>query len=95
LLPRGHKRGIPFAFDLTNSKIRALHERLAALKRSTVTAIDDRRTGQGARLQFLNSSLLENRETHDLEMLLTLYGQDPDPAKAQSADGCKYVLRLK
>lgn len=64
-----------------------------ALKRSTVTAIDDRKPGQGPQVQFSNFSLLEDREKHLLEIYLTTYGQDP--AQTFSADCYKYILTLK
>jgi hypothetical protein len=73
--------------------IAEVDEKIPALKRSTVTAIDDRRPGQGANLQFSNFSLLENRETHDLEMLLTIYSEDPSDWR--NADCYKYTLRLR
>jgi hypothetical protein len=69
-------------------------EKLAALKRTTITAIDDRHS-QSAKLQFSNFTLLENRESHELELLLTMYGEDPDPAKSQNANAYKYRLTLK
>ncbi len=66
----------------------------AALKKQTVTAIDDRRTGQPAEIQFSNFSLLEDRETHQLELHLTTYGQEPDPADWATADNYKYFLKF-
>jgi hypothetical protein len=73
--------------------IAEVDENKAALKRSTVTAIDDRKPGQSNRLQFSNFSLLENRETHQLEMLLTIYSEDPSDWR--NADCYKYTLTLK
>ena len=73
--------------------IAEVDEKTAALKRSTVTAIDDRKPGQSNRLQFSNFSLLENRETHELEMLLTIYSEDPSDWR--NADCYKYTLTLK
>ena len=72
--------------------IAEVDEKIPALKRSTVTAIDDRQPGQSPKLQFSNFSLLEDRETHNLELLLTTYGQDP--ANVRNADCYKYTLRL-
>jgi len=57
------------------------------------TAIDDRRPGQGD-IQFSNFSLLKNRETHDLELRLTTYGQEPQPADWAAADNYKYTLTI-
>ena len=66
---------------------------VTALRKSTVTAIDDRRPEQG-NIQFSNFSLLENRETHTLELYLTTYGQEPDPNDWATADNYRYTLRL-
>jgi hypothetical protein len=73
--------------------IAEVDEERAALKRETVTAIDDRQPGQGD-IQFSNFSLLEDRETHQLELILTTYGQEPDPADWASADCYRYRLTL-
>ena len=73
--------------------IAEVDEKIPALKRSTVTAIDDRKPGESEKLQFSNFSLLENRETHELEMLLTTYSQDPPDWR--NADCYKYILKLK
>ncbi|MFO0889045.1 MAG: exo-alpha-sialidase [Isosphaeraceae bacterium] len=73
--------------------IAEVDEQRAAPRRSTVTAIDDREEGQGD-IQFSNFSLLEDRETHRLELLLTTYGQEPDPANWATADCYRYRLSL-
>lgn len=73
--------------------IAEVDEERAALRRSTVTVIDDRQPGQGD-IQFSNFSLLEDRETHQLELYLTTYGQEPDPKDWASADCYKYTLTL-
>jgi hypothetical protein len=73
--------------------IAEVDETKAALKRSTVTAIDDRQPGQGERFQLSNFSLLEDRETHNLELFLTTYSQDPSDWR--NADAYKYTLKLK
>lgn len=73
--------------------IAEVDEAQAALKRDTVTAIDDRRPGQGD-IQFSNFSLLENRETHELELHLTTYGQEPQPADWATADNYRYTLTI-
>jgi len=73
--------------------IAEIDEKLAALKRSTVTAIDDRRPDQKGNVQFTNFSLMENRETHDLQILLTIYGEDPGDWR--NSDCYKYTLRLE
>ena len=46
--------------------------------------------GQG--IQFSNFSLLEDRETHQLMLYLTTYGQEPEPADWASADCYKQPL---
>jgi hypothetical protein len=70
--------------------IAEMDEEIPALKKNTVTAIDDRKPGQSAVIQFSNFSLLENRETHQLELYLTTYGQDEQDVF--SADNYKYTL---
>ncbi|MBM4092409.1 MAG: hypothetical protein FJ276_23740 [Planctomycetes bacterium] len=75
--------------------IAEVDEALAALRKSTVTAIDDRQPGQSASVQFSNFSLLEDRETHVFELHLTTYGQEPDPADWATADNYKYFLTLR
>ena len=72
--------------------IAEVDEKTPALKRRTVTAIDDRRADQPAQIQFSNFSLLENRQTHALELYLTTYGQDP--ACVYTADCFKYTVTL-
>jgi len=74
--------------------IAEVDEKTAALKRTTVTAIDDRQNGQGD-IQFSNFSLLEDRETHLLELQLTTYGQEPNPADWATADCYKYFVDFK
>jgi hypothetical protein len=68
-------------------------ERLPALKKATVSVIDDRLEGQPDQIQFSNFSLLENRETHDVELYLTAYGESD--VSVFNADCYKYALRLK
>jgi hypothetical protein len=75
--------------------IAEVDEAQAALKKGTVTVIDDRQPSQGQDVQFSNFSLLEDRETHALELYLTTYGQEPEPADWATADGYKYFLKLK
>jgi hypothetical protein len=73
--------------------IAEVDESIPALKKKTVTVIDDRRPEQPASLQLSNFSLLENRSSHELEVYLCTYGQDAsDPGLA---DSWKYTLRLK
>ena len=69
-------------------------EGMAALRKGTVTAIDDRQPDQGD-IQFSNFSLLEDRETHRFELYLTTYAQQPDPADWATADNYKYFVELR
>ena len=73
--------------------IAEVEEKTSTLKRSTVTLIDDRQPGDSPRLQLSNFSLLENRETHVLEVHLTRLGEDPKDF--WGADAYKYTLRLR
>ncbi len=75
--------------------IAEVDEAKAAPIRSTVTAIDDRSADQGPGVQFSNFSLYEDRETHDLILYLTTFGQEPNPADWATADCYRYTLRLK
>ncbi|OHB78313.1 MAG: hypothetical protein A2W31_09180 [Planctomycetes bacterium RBG_16_64_10] len=74
--------------------IAEVDESKAALRRATVTVIDDRRPGQGD-IQFSNFSLLDDRETHVLELYLTTYGQEPNPADWATADSYRYFVQLR
>ena len=73
--------------------IAEVDEGTGCLRRDTVTAIDDRQPDQGAGIQFSNFSLLEDRETHALELYLTTLGQEPD-ADWRNADCFKYTLTV-
>jgi hypothetical protein len=86
--PRGNSPRYPLV-------IAEVDEAKVALKKGTVSVIDDRQPGQGQDIQFSNFSLLEDRETHLLELHLTTYGQEPDPADWATADSYKYFLKLK
>ena len=72
--------------------IAEVDETIPTLKKGTVTVIDDLAAGESAKLQLSNFSLLENRETHDLEVYLTRLGADPDDF--WGSDAYKYTLRL-
>jgi hypothetical protein len=75
--------------------IAEVDEKGPALKRKTVTLIDDRKSGQGAGLQFSNFSLLEDRETHELVLVLTTYGQEADAKEWATADCYRYALTIR
>ena len=74
--------------------IAEVDEARAALKRGTVTAIDDRQAGQG-NIQFSNFPLIEDRITHDLILHVTTYGQEPDPQDWATAENFRYTLTLR
>ncbi len=74
--------------------IAEVDEAKAALKRATVTAIDDRQVGQGD-IQFSNFSLIEDRITHDLVLHLTTFGQEPDGQDWATADNFRYTLVIR
>jgi hypothetical protein len=74
--------------------IAEVDEGKAVLRRSTVTAIDDRAAGQGD-IQFSNFSLIEDRVTHDLVLHLTTYGQEPDPKDWATAENFRYTVALR
>lgn len=73
--------------------IAEVNEEKAALKKSTLTIIDDREPGDTEVVQFSNFSLLDNRETGDLEIYLSRLGEKPD--NVFSANAYKYTIILK
>lgn len=74
--------------------IAQVDEFIPALRRASVTAIDERAAYHGSEVQFSNFSLLENRETHELELHLTTYGQEADPKDWATADNWKYTVTI-
>ncbi len=76
--------------------IAEVDESIPALKRATVTLIDDRDPKtQGPMLQLSNFALIENRESHDLNLWLTTYGQETGQAEWATADCYQYTVTLK
>jgi hypothetical protein len=69
-------------------------ETLAALKKDTVTLIDDRPDGTDTGYQLSNFSLYENRETHDFELFLTTYGQENGQQNWMNADQWHYRVTI-
>jgi hypothetical protein len=65
---------------------------IPSLIKDTVTVIDDRKPDQPAAIQFSNFALLEDRETHALNLYVTTLGEDPN--NFLSADCYKYVVTL-
>ncbi len=70
--------------------IAEVDEDAVALKANTVTEIDTRQPGEGERLQLSNFWLIENSETHDLEIYLTRLNEDPD--ETFNANAYRYTL---
>ncbi len=81
--PRGNSPRHPLV-------IAEVDESIPALKRATVTAIEDRQPGESDALQLSNFSLIEDAEPHTLELWLTRYGDDP--AHVFNADSFKYEI---
>ena len=73
--------------------IAEVDEEKAALKKTSVTVIDNRRPGQPEGLQLSNFSLIEDRVSHDLELYVTLYGEHTD--SVYTADSYRYTLALR
>ncbi|MBN2309243.1 MAG: exo-alpha-sialidase [Candidatus Hydrogenedentes bacterium] len=73
--------------------IAEVDESVPALKRNTVTVIDDKGPGDSPQLQLSNFAVLENRESHEVEVYLTRLGSDPDDF--WGADAYKYMLTFK
>jgi len=68
----------------------------AMLKKATVTLLDDRDPeNHDFNYQLSNFSLFENRETHELELFLTTYGQVQGQENWSTADSYRYRLQLK
>jgi hypothetical protein len=68
-------------------------ESIPALKRDTVTVIDQRGPDDSEKLQLSNFSILENRETHEVELYVTRLGADPEDF--WGADAYRYTLTFK
>ena len=71
--------------------IAEIDEQKAAIRKNTVTLVDDRKPDQPVGIQFSNFSFFENRETHDFEVYLTCYGEDP--GDVHNANIYRYNLR--
>jgi len=72
--------------------IAEVDEANVALKKDTVTLIDTCRPGESSRLQLSNFSLIENRRTHQFEIMLTRLGADPNDF--WGSDAYQYTLTL-
>ena len=64
-----------------------------SFKKSTLTVIDDRDPREdSSHLQLSNFSILENRETHEIEVYLTRLGEKAGGRDIWTANTCKYTL---
>ncbi|WP_332456351.1 sialidase family protein [Petrimonas sp.] len=75
-------------------QIAEIDENKPSLKKSTVTIIDDRGEGESEFVQLSNFSILENRETKDIEIYLTRLGENGGGADVWTANSYKYTLSL-
>jgi hypothetical protein len=73
--------------------IAEVDETILALKKNTLTIIDDRSPEDTEAVQFSNFSLLENRRTLDLEIYLSRLGERA--GNAFSANAYKYTLSIR
>jgi len=70
-------------------------EERVCFKKDTVTVVDDRDpTCDAEEVQLSNFTVLENRETQDLEVYLTRLGERGGGAETWSADAYRYTLAL-
>jgi len=73
--------------------IAEVDEQIPALKKDTLTVVDNRTPEDTEAVQFSNFSLLENRKTLNLEIFLSRFGEKPD--NTFSANAYKYVLTFR
>lgn len=73
--------------------IAEVDEATLGIRKNTVTEIDTRQPGEGERLQLSNFWLIEDSETHDLEIYLTRLNEDPDDTF--TANAYRYTLSFK
>ena len=78
--------------------IAEIDENIPALKKNTVSIIDDKQGQDSVDLQLSNFSLLENRETHELELYLTRLGEkathQESPIDFWEANCYKYTVSI-
>jgi len=71
-------------------------ERLGILKKNTLTLIDTKREGEFEKLQLSNFSILEDRETGNLEVRLAKVGQyDFDGKSIYHCESWEYIIELE
>ena len=68
--------------------IAEVDEKTPALRRNTVTVIDDRQPSDSPSVALSNFSLLENRETHAIEVYVSRLGANPDDFWGSDAYRC-------
>jgi hypothetical protein len=83
-LPQGNEPRYPLV-------IAEVDQQTATLRRATLTAMDDRMPWEHPQLQLSNFSILENPRTHDWDIWLTRYFEDP--SHVFSADTYHYLVR--
>ena len=64
---------------------------MPAIKKETLTVVEDRHPTDTPDIQFSNFSLLEDRETGDVELYMTRFGERED---WRMADSYRYTIRL-
>ena len=72
--------------------IAEVEETIPAVKKSTVTVIDDRADGESDMIQLSNFSLLEDRESHAIELFMNRLGADPKDF--WTGESYKYTLTI-
>ena len=72
--------------------IAEVDETIPALKKDSVTLIDTQRQVESPKIQFSNFSLLENRETHEIEVFVSPLGANPN--SLYEAPVRRYLLKL-
>ena len=85
--PRGNGPRYPLV-------IAEIDEDMPALKKDTLTVIDDREPETEAPTMGLWGKPFENRETLDLELFLTRHWTHADPAQKWTADAYRYTITL-
>jgi hypothetical protein len=73
--------------------IAEMDERVPALKKRTVTTIDDKRPGQTDAIQLSNFCILQNRETQAIELYMTLLAEHA--GNIWNADCYRYIVTPK
>lgn len=70
--------------------IAEVDETIPAIRKSSVTVIDDRAEGESEMIQLSNFSILEDRETHAIELYMNRLGADPKDF--WTGDAYKYTI---